>query len=179
MMSLKWFLILIACTSFLHLSHFNYIDKRLNGKEENHVSYEVNNYPSSLDKKVTLLMRFKSYIENKHSIKLELELKPKDKGNEVLELVYVKKWIHIGHAIVFRLSNKVVQVNFKDRTEMVMSLETREVTYTNKQGERETYSFSNALESTDTELTKKLNYTKDILTYMLTSNQRSESTYSL
>ena len=29
-------------------------------------------------------------------------------------LVYVKKWMKTKHAIIFRLSNKVVQVNFED-----------------------------------------------------------------
>jgi len=31
---------------------------------------------------------------------------------KVSEVVYVKKWMRTRHAIMFRLSNKVVQVNF-------------------------------------------------------------------
>jgi len=34
------------------------------------------------------------------------------KQRKVKEVVYVKKWMRTRHAIMFRLSNKVVQVNF-------------------------------------------------------------------
>ena len=44
------------------------------------------------------------------------------------------------------------------------------VTYVNKRGERQTYSLQNALESTNAEMTKRLRYTKDILTHMLNAN---------
>jgi len=75
------------------------------------------------------------------------------------------------HAIMFRLSNKIVQVNFEDHTEIILSSETREVTYVNKKGVRATYPLSTALESTNVEMAKRLKYTKEILTHMLTANQ--------
>jgi polo-like kinase 1 len=34
------------------------------------------------------------------------------KKRKVKDVVYVKKWMRTRHAIMFRLSNKVVQVNF-------------------------------------------------------------------
>jgi len=34
------------------------------------------------------------------------------KIRKVKDVVYVKKWMRTRHAIMFRLSNKVVQVNF-------------------------------------------------------------------
>jgi polo-like kinase 1 len=37
---------------------------------------------------------------------------------------------------MFRLSNKVVQVNFQDNTEIVLSSEHKVVTYLNKKGEK-------------------------------------------
>jgi hypothetical protein len=73
------------------------------------------------------------------------------------------------HAIMFRLSNKIVQVNFQDHTEIILCSENRLVTYVNKKGERTTYRLSSALESTNMEMTKRLKYTKDILTHMLNS----------
>jgi polo-like kinase 1 len=50
--------------------------------------------------------------------------------------VYVKKWMRTKHAIMFRLSNKIVQVNFQDHTEILLNSENRLVTYVNKKGER-------------------------------------------
>jgi|LakMenEpi03Aug12_release.lakeMendotaPanAssembly.Ray.scaffolds.fasta_scaffold937759_1 hypothetical protein len=72
-----------------------------------------------------------------------------------------------SHAIMFRLSNKIVQVNFKDHTEILLNSESRYVTYVNKKGERSVMPLSQALESNDAEMTKRLKYTKDILTTML------------
>ena len=40
------------------------------------------------------------------------------------------------HAIMFRLSNKIVQVNFTDKTEIILSSESKMLTYVNKKGER-------------------------------------------
>ena len=84
----------------------------------------------------------------------------------------MKKWMRTRHAIMFRLSNKVVQVCFQDHTEIILSSESRVVTYANKKGERSTYPLSTALESNNYEMTKRLKYTKDILTHMLNMNQQ-------
>ena len=44
-------------------------------------------------------------------------------------LVYVKKWMKTRHAIMFRLSNKIVQVNFTDKTEIILSSENKMVLF--------------------------------------------------
>ena len=89
------------------------------------------------------------------------------------DIVYVKKWMRTRHAIMFRLSNKIVQVCFQDHTEIILSSESRVVTYANKKGERSTYPLSSALESNNYEMTKRLKYTKDILTHMLSLNTQN------
>ena len=45
------------------------------------------------------------------------------------------------------------------------------VTYVNKKQERSTYPLNIALESTDCEMSKRLKYTKDLLTHMVTHPQ--------
>lgn len=90
--------------------------------------------------------------------------------------VYVKKWMRTKHAIMFRLSNKIVQVNFQDHTEILLNSESRLVTYVNKKGERSTLPLNHALESSNAEMTKRLKYTKDILTHMLNNNNKGAST---
>ena len=74
------------------------------------------------------------------------------------------------HAIMFRLSNKIVQVNFQDHTEILLNSDNRLVTYVNKKGERSIMPLSQALDSNNAEMTKRLKYTKDILTHMLNNN---------
>lgn len=80
------------------------------------------------------------------------------------------------HAIMFRLSNKIVQVKFQDHTEIILSSETKVVTYMNKKGERQSYQLSTAMESSNMEMVKRLKYTKDILTHMLNSNANNGGT---
>lgn len=50
------------------------------------------------------------------------------------------------------------------------------VTYVNKKGERSTLPLNQALESNNAEMTKRLKYTKDILTHMLSNNNRDPKT---
>ena len=90
--------------------------------------------------------------------------------------VYVKKWMRTRHAIMFRLSNKIVQVNFQDHTEILLNSDNRLVTYVNKKGERSIMPLSQALDSNNQEMTKRLKYTKDILTHMLNNNGPSSNT---
>ena len=89
-------------------------------------------HPEHLNKKVTLLQHFKSYLETKNdgSSSNNASSPSNDK------IVYVKKWMRTKHAIMFRLSNKVVQVDFQDKTEVLLNSESRWVTYLNKKGEK-------------------------------------------
>jgi len=61
-------------------------------------------------KKVTLLQHFRNYLCA--DTKLDEDLN----GNFEPGYVYVKKWMKTKHAIMFRLSNKIVQVNFTDKS---------------------------------------------------------------
>lgn len=139
--------------------------------------YNFNQYPKELQKKVTLLQHFKSYLEQNYDPAEKEQLIQRNKLNKQnpnqypAGSVYVKKWMRTKHAIMFRLSNKIVQVNFQDHTEILLNSENRYVTYVNKKGERSTMPLNQALDSNNAEMTKRLKYTKDILTHMLNNNQ--------
>ena len=128
-------------------------------------SYTLTDYPKELQKKVTLLQHFRSYLEGDGK-----EVQIEEESDEKLSAVYVKKWMKTKHAIMFRLSNKIVQVDFTDKTEIILSSENKMVTYVNKKGERSNYPLATALESSNTEMAKRLKYTKEILTHMLNNN---------
>ena len=72
----------------------------------------MNDYPKELQKKVTLLQHFWSYLDTNIDKKKQILNAENPKLKYVKEVVYVKKWMITRHAIMFRLSNKVVQVNF-------------------------------------------------------------------
>ena len=82
-------------------------------------------------------------------------------------LCYVKKWMKTRHAIMFRLSNKIVQVDFTDKTVIILSSEQKLVTYINAKGEKSEYPLATALDSKNSDMAKRLKYTKEILTHML------------
>lgn len=165
--------------------HFDYYERRASDKKDVGKEYTLTDYPKELQKKVTLLQHFRSYLEGSEkpdskpddlSEPDDLEKKeepvstdpPPDR--EIENVVYVKKWMRTRHAIMFRLSNKIVQVNFQDHTEIILSSESKVVTYVNKKGDRLTYPLSTAMESSNMEMAKRLKYTKDILTHMLQNN---------
>ncbi len=152
-----------------HGHHFDYIEKKGSDKLDVATSYTLTEYPKSLQKKVTLLQHFRSYLEADSG-----KTVPEHETHRKLDTgIYVKKWLKTKHAIMFRLSNKIVQVNFQDGTEIILSSESKVVTYVNKKGERQSYPLSSALESTNAEMAKRLKYTKEILTRMLNQNQNA------
>jgi len=118
-------------------------------------------YPKDIHKKVTLLQHFRNHLDNGS--------KEKPKATDKSQVVYIKKWLRTKHAIIFRLSNKLIQVIFEDKTEVILSSEPKEMTYLNKKGEREVYPLATALDSENREMTKRLKYTKEILSHMLAS----------
>lgn len=154
-------------------SHFDYFERRSSDRQDIGSQYNLTEYPKELQKKVTLLQHFRSYLEGTEKPK-QSDTPQVENGTtperKVTDVVYVKKWMRTRHAIMFRLSNKVVQVNFQDHTEIMLSSETKVVTYVNKKGERSTYPLSSAMESANLEMVKRLKYTKDILTHMLNAN---------
>lgn len=171
---LPW--ILMDSIVFVKNSNFDYIEKPHGDKNETIKSCTIDSYPVDLKKKVTLLQHFRSYFlgENEPP-SLQRTIRHKSPHQ-----IYLKKWMTTHHATIFRLSNKVIQVNFKDDTEILLCSEDKEVIYRGKKGEKLKYSLNTALESDNKEMTKRLSYTKDLLTKMLNSaiNKGERKNYS-
>jgi len=136
-----------SCGSF-----FKYVGKE--DKENEPEKYDFFDFPKKLEKKVTLLQHFRKHL-------YEQNLRSSNSN------VYLKKWVVTDHAVFFRLSNKLVQVQFLDKTELILCNEKRKVTYLNKKAEKLVYPLSKAMESGNQEMTKRLRYTKEVLTSML------------
>lgn len=146
---------------------FDYIERRSSDKQESVETHSLILNPPALQKKVTLLQHFRNYLEGTTPPLTSALPHP---------LPYVKKWMATEHAIIFRLSTKVVQVCFLDRTELILSSESKVVMYVNKRGERSVHSLSSAMESSNAEMTKRLKYTKDMLARMLQGNAHTGGT---
>lgn len=164
------------CTKVIYDSRrdvFEYLERRNNDRQDVLTSWTLKVYPKELHKKVTLLLHFRSYLEGIKAITTA----PTENAEEVpvsqrqAPMVYLKKWMKTKHASLLRLSNKIVQVAFLDNTEIILSSESKLVTFVNKKGERIKCPIVNALDSENTDLTKRLKYTKEILTLMLNNNR--------
>lgn len=158
-------------------TQFDYVTRRTQEKPEMRTTHTWEDYPEDLKKKVTLLRHFKNYmltdvLEKKDGATAgESSLQPaaplRKVSYEAGEAPFVKKWTKNKHAIMFQLSNKIVQVVFFDKTEAVLSSKSHTVTYIDKKGQVQCYPLSNALDVPSQELAKRLRYTKDILVNLL------------
>lgn len=84
---------------------------------------------------------------------------------------FLKKWVKTRHAILFRLSNKTVQVVFFDRSEILLTAEAHVITYVNKEGLRSEHSLQEALQSGRVDVIKRLKYAKDIMYKLINIQQ--------
>jgi hypothetical protein len=104
---------------------FNYIER---DKEESITTYTLSEHPVELKKKVNLLKKTKEQIESSKEA-LESPNKLFIENKEIANLVYLKKYISTGKGVVFNLSNKIIQANFYDNTELLINPEVHEVVY--------------------------------------------------
>ncbi|KAM3131403.1 Serine/threonine-protein kinase plk1 [Paramecium bursaria] len=147
-------------------NYFEYIEKSNATQQYEMNSYSMNDYPKELQKKVNLLEHFRGYLD------VETDKDFVDYQDDVKNpQVFVKKWLKTRHAILFRLSNKAVQVDFTDKTVIILNSDSKVVTYINKKAEKQNFPLQTALNSQNQEMTKRLKYTKEILTHMLQGAQ--------
>ena len=85
--------------------------------------------------------------------------------------IFVRKWMKTNQAIFFRLSNKTIQVEFKDHTEIILYNDT--INYKNKKGENKIFKIEDALNSSNFEMNKRIKYTQNILTKMINTNLKA------
>lgn len=161
--------------------HFEYVERSTTDPksgcriEAPRQPYLLSAAPSSLNKKVTLLKHFRSYLleqYNKRTSPPAEERLAMAAGSSSSDMVFVKKWVRTRHAVLFRLSNRTVQVNFFDHTSIVLSSEARIVTYTNKHSVRSTHALSTEMTGSRPDIAKRLKYTKDILYQLITGARR-------
>lgn len=86
--------------------------------------------------------------------------------------VYLKKWVRSkSQALIFRLSNKAIQVAFQDATEIVLSSGARAVSYLDKTGVRREHMLTNL--PNDPELLRRLRYTKEVLYHLINTSSKN------
>jgi hypothetical protein len=82
--------------------------------------------------------------------------------NSSTYLPHVKNWLRTKHAILFRLSNRTIQVNFTDGSEILLSSEAQACVFVNKKTKRRSAHLLAKLPA-DPELLRRLRYVKEVL----------------
>eukprot|EP00985_Skeletonema_marinoi_P018590 scaffold10417_cov137-Skeletonema_marinoi.AAC.14 len=160
---------------------FIYIERRKSNSDstsEPLATYTLSDYPEdTLKKKVTLLQHFRNYLSEQQKRAEDTgETQPitsdstKSKAPE--DMVYMKKWIKTKHAMLFRLSNDTVQVQFNDETQVLISSEGNLITFVDKEKNRTLHSISDIANNQQTDVSKRLKYAKEILSQLISGTKR-------
>uniref|UniRef100_A0A7S1QEX9 Serine/threonine-protein kinase PLK n=1 Tax=Neobodo designis TaxID=312471 RepID=A0A7S1QEX9_NEODS len=143
--------------------------------------FAMDTAPESLNKKVTLIKYFKSYLSRSRGRRDGVEVvacSPFAAPASALltdphmtsDMIYVKRWMITQQAVIFRLSNKTIQVCFFDKTEVILMSEQRTVAFTDPSGRRRTMPLS-AVSSQSEDVAQRLKYTKDILCKLISNKE--------
>ncbi len=91
-------------------------------------------------------------------------------------IVYVKRVCKTDHAIMFELSNNLVQIYFiKDGSEILLNFSGRwSVTYVDKKGDQSNMFFSKALKHDDFEIVLRLTYIKKFFAAIVLEDRSRE-----
>jgi polo-like kinase 1 len=137
--------------------------------------HSLSAFPDHLQKKVTLLKHFRNYLIEQQKKADDEDCFAESTVNQRRAagqpLIYLKKWVRTKHAIFFRLSDHTVQIVFYDHTEILMTPDERHITYVDKERTRKTYYLTDELVGYNSEIAKRLKYTKEIL-QQLVSGQK-------
>ena len=158
---------------------FQYVERKRTPLSENRRvdvlvgSHHLDDFPESLNKKVTLLKHFRNYLlkqkdeDNDEGSESELARPARDESN----IAYVKRWLRTKHAILFWLSSDILQVVFFDQTEVILTKDESSIVYVDKLHRRRSYGFTDQVIGSFPELEKRVKYSRDILKQLLSGNR--------
>ena len=135
--------------------------------------------PQDLRKKLALLRHFNDHFEkewpsacNSDENAMRHEVSPSSTLDS--PMIHVKKWIVTRLAIVFRLSNHSIQVNFNDNARLLLLSERKLVSFVDVQDRATVYSLAKLPD--DRDLLQRLKYAKLILHQFVSKSSRCRST---
>eukprot|EP00051_Salpingoeca_urceolata_P002091 m.329 g.329 ORF g.329 m.329 type:complete len:619 (+) comp118_c0_seq1:411-2267(+) len=136
----------------------------------------LDSYPDTLSKKVILLKYFQSYM-SEHLLNGAAAVESASTHEpSVVGLVHVKKWIRTKHAIVFRLSNNLIQINFFDHTKLIVNTPEGQATFIEQGPISNTYRLDDIAASshrTAEDMINRLTYATDVIEHMLQPEKTS------
>lgn len=157
---------------------FIYVERKKSHDDENGnieqvcEEHTLTTFPECLQKKVTLLKHFRNYLIEQQTRDGDIDYQVGECNQNEKSPLFLKKWVRTKHAILFRLSNKTVQVVFYDHTEILLSSEGRIVTYVDKKRGRTTYYLEDVLMNEQNDVKKRLKYAEGILHQLISCGKK-------
>ena len=140
---------------------------------------ELQNYLSNKSTSRDIIKKFEIFkrIVEKHQKDFDELKKLKDNfaymnlnmdGNKAF---FIKKFLISKNAILFRLSNKLIQIFFFDDTEMSFSTETTKFLYINKERNEISRDIQDVMNGNDKDLINKIKISKNLLIYFVKTHK--------
>ena len=142
---------------------------------------ELSNYLKKESTSRDIIKKFEIFdrIVEKHQEDLEKirELKKdfipinfnNNEGNN--KIFFIKKFLISKNGVLFRLSNKLIQIFYNDNTEMSFSTETTKFLYINKDGKEINRDIQDAINGIDKDLITKIKVSKNMLIYFVQTHK--------
>ncbi|XP_034938554.1 serine/threonine-protein kinase polo [Chelonus insularis] len=135
--------------------------------------YTVNDYPSTLEKKMKLMNFFLQYM-NEHLMKAGGSVAVKN-TDSMSRIPYVHQWFRTQTAVVMQLNNGSVQINFLDHTKIIMCPLMAAVTYIDVERNFLTYKFESIQQNgCPFGLEKNLEYAHEKMKLMIQDSEPDE-----
>ena len=143
---------------------------------------ELQNYLSNKSTSRDIIKKFEIFkrIVEKHQKDFDELKKLKDNfaymnlnmdGNKAF---FIKKFLISKNAILFRLSNKLIQIFFFDDTEMSFSTETTKFLYINKERNEISRDIQDVMNGNDKDLINKIKISKNLLIYFVKTHKNKK-----
>lgn len=142
-------------------------------------------YPAAMKKKVTLLSHFKNYMNENLYKASQYTFVDKENTHGMDFLV---KYMRTKHAIMFRLTNRIVQINFFDHSKLILSKDGLVVTFIDRDRQIHTMALSAVVDGAvakggrgvdrHADVISRLKYARDILETLVTKQQSQQTSQS-
>lgn len=134
-------------------------------KDGRETYFTVNDFPSTMEKKVKLLTYFKRYM-NEHLVKTGANAVVA--VNDPLSRVpHLHTWFRTTCAVVMHLTNGTVQLNFSDHVKIILCPHMAALTYIDNDKNFRTFKFSTLLKGCPNDIYQKIRYAHEKITKVI------------
>lgn len=152
---------------------YNYFDK----EHKNIVNFDEAGFESmvksktlnkELSKKCEIMKQIvQKYSQDVSNLKPLMFVNIDSQNYNLNKIVILKDFLKVQQAILLRLSNKLVQISFADQTEILLSTDSSDVIYRNKNGEEVFESIQNIMASENNEVIKRIKFSKNLMVHFV------------